>query len=329
MKKLNYKQFLEKLNISLDYTYLLDKDTISKLDKNKEAFINNLLLVPNVSDKSRDDLLKKTIENELSEEDINSISTKIENIFSNFDNSINDLKVKIREYSKFIIKYLRNDKIENLFKENSTNIDFIFYIIYSKYSEPFSTDYSDNVKYKEVVEFINILNKLNLIKKDNIYYNDLLLYKLISLKHSDGSFTHLSNQNTMHELCKIAHNLFGFEYTKIYTLIECKLVSKDIEGFIEIFNKHFEIMKKWDIVQLLDIFELVVYSKNEHIYNSVNELLLSKDIKMLKGNEKDIYNFLLAVKKEDKLKVDEYIKKLDQNGVYNFAHYNFFKNYGI
>ena len=86
-------------------------------------------------------------------------------------------------------------------------------------------------------------------------------------------------------------------------------------------------MKKWDIVQLLDIFELVVYSKNEDIYNSVNELLLSKDIKMLKGNEKDIYNFLLAVKKEDKLKVDEYIKKLDQNGVYNFAHYNFFKNY--
>ena len=86
-------------------------------------------------------------------------------------------------------------------------------------------------------------------------------------------------------------------------------------------------MKKWDIVQLLDIFELVVYSKNEHIYNSVNELLLSKDIKMLKGNEKDIYNFLLAVKNEDKLKVDEYIKKLDQNGVYNFAHYNFFKNY--
>lgn len=169
---MNYKQFLEKLNISLDYTYLLDKDTISKLDKNKEAFINNLLLVPNVSDKSRDDLLKKTIENELSKEDINSISTKIENIFSNFDNSINDLKVKIREYSKFIIKYLRNDKIENLFKENSTNIDFIFYIIYSKYSEPFSTDYSDNVKYKEVVEFINILNKLNLIKKDNIYYND-------------------------------------------------------------------------------------------------------------------------------------------------------------
>ena len=326
---MNYKQFLEKLNISLDYTYLLDKDTISKLDKNKEAFINNLLLVPNVSDKSRDDLLKKTIENELSKEDINSISTKIENIFSNFDNSINDLKVKIREYSKFIIKYLRNDKIENLFKENSTNIDFIFYIIYSKYSEPFSTDYSDNVKYKEVVEFINILNKLNLIKKDNIYYNDLLLYKLISLKHSDGSFTHLSNQNTMHELCKIAQNLFGFEYTKIYTLIECKLVSKDIEGFIEIFNKHFEIMKKWDIVQLLDIFELVVYSKNEHIYNSVNELLLSKDIKMLKGNEKDIYNFLLAVKKEDKLKVDEYIKKLEQNNVYNFAHYNFFKNYGI
>ena len=131
----------------------------------------------------------------------------------------------------------------------------------------------------------------------------------------------------MHELCKIAQNLFGFEYTKIYTLIECKLVSKDIAGFIEIFNKHFEIMKKWDIVQLLDIFELVVYSKNEHIYNSVNELLLSKDIKMLKGNEKDIYNFLLAVKNEDKLKVDEYIKKLDQNGVYNFAHYNFFKNY--
>ena len=53
MKKLNYKQFLEKLNISLDYTYLLDKDTISKLDKNKEAFINNLLLVQCQNERSQ------------------------------------------------------------------------------------------------------------------------------------------------------------------------------------------------------------------------------------------------------------------------------------
>ena len=324
MKKLNYKQFLENLNISLNYTYLLDKDSISKIDRSKEEFVNNLLLVPNVTDESKKDLLYKVIENKITKEELNNISIKIENIFSNFDSSINDSRVKIREYLKNIVKDIKNDKIEKLFKENSTNIDFIFYTIHIKYSEPESTNSN---KYKEVVEFINILNKLNIIKKDNAYYNDLLLYKLISLKHSDGSFTHLSNQNTMHELCKIAQNLFGFEYTKIYTLIECKLVSKDIEGFIEIFNKHFEIMKKWDIVQLLDIFELVVYSKNEHIYNSVNELLLSKDIKMLKGNEKDIYNFLLAVKNEDKLKVDEYIKKLDQNGVYNFAHYNFFKNY--
>lgn len=324
MNKLNYKQFLEKLDISLDYTYMLNDDIVYNIDKSKEEFINNLLLVPNVTDDSKQNLLKKVIENRITQEEINNILIKIEDIFFNFDSSINDSRVKIREYLKNIIKYINNQKIEKLFKENSNNIDFIFYIIYSKYSEP---ENINGNKYKEVIEFINILNKLNLIKKDNIYYNDLLLYKLISLKHSDGSFTHLSNQNTMHELCKIAQNLFGFEFTKIYTLIECKLVSKDIEGFIEIFNKHFEIMKKWDIVQLLDIFELVVYSKNEDIYNSVNELLLSKDIKMLKGNEKDIYNFLLAVKNEDKLKVDEYIKKLDQNGVYNFAHYNFFKNY--
>lgn len=321
---MNYKQFLEKLDISLDYTYMLNDDIVYNIDKSKEEFINNLLLVPNVTDDSKQNLLKKVIENRITQEEINNILIKIEDIFFNFDSSINDSRVKIREYLKNIIKYINNQKIEKLFKENSNNIDFIFYIIYSKYSEP---ENINGNKYKEVIEFINILNKLNLIKKDNIYYNDLLLYKLISLKHSDGSFTHLSNQNTMHELCKIAQNLFGFEFTKIYTLIECKLVSKDIEGFIEIFNKHFEIMKKWDIVQLLDIFELVVYSKNEDIYNSVNELLLSKDIKMLKGNEKDIYNFLLAVKNEDKLKVDEYIKKLDQNGVYNFAHYNFFKNY--
>ena len=116
---MNYKQFLEKLNISLDYTYLLDKDTISKLDKNKEAFINNLLLVPNVSDKSRDDLLKKTIENELSEEDINSISTKIENIFSNFDN-LEDLIKLIR--LRFL--EIRNSiiEIDNKIDGNSNNI---------------------------------------------------------------------------------------------------------------------------------------------------------------------------------------------------------------
>ncbi len=324
MNKLNYKQFLEKLNISLDYTYMLNDDILFDIDKSKEEFINNLLLVPNVTDDSKQDLLKKVIENRITQEEINNILIKIEDIFLNFDSSINDSRVKIREYLKNIIKYINNQKIEKLFKENSNNIDFIFYIIYSKYSEQENININ---KYKEVIEFINILNKLNLIKKDNIYYNDLLLYKLISLKHADGSFTHLLNQNIMQELCKIAQNLFGFDYTKIYTLIECKLVSKDIEGFREIFNKHFEIMKKWDIVQLLDVFELIVYSKDEDIYNSMNELLLSKDIKILKGNEKDIYTFLIAVKNEDKSKIDIYKDRLLLSNVYNFAHYDFFKNY--
>ena len=97
MNKFNYKQFLEKLNISLDYTYMLNDDILFDIDKSKEEFINNLLLVPNVTDDSKQDLLKKVIENRITQEEINNILIKIEDIFLNFDSSINDSRVKIRK----------------------------------------------------------------------------------------------------------------------------------------------------------------------------------------------------------------------------------------
>ncbi|CAM3902558.1 hypothetical protein [Arcobacter cloacae] len=314
---MNYKLFLEKLNINLDYTYLLNNEMLSKIDKNNETFLNSLLLAPNVTDESRKNLLDKFVNNKLNKEDIDNLLMKIEDIFSNFNNSINDLKVKTREYVKYITKYLKKENIEKLFKENIKNIDFIFYIIYTKYSES---------EYTEVIEFINILNKLNIIQEDNIYYNDILLYKLISLKSEKERFSYLKDKTRMLELCKIAKDLFGFDSTRIYTLIECKMVSKDKKGFKEIFNKNFEAIKKWNVIELLDIFELVIYSKEEDTFNSINELLLSKDIKMLKGKEIDIYNFLLAVRIGDESEINAYKNKLTTNKVYSFAHYDFFKD---
>lgn len=318
MKKLNYREFLDKLNINIDYTYMKEYQESIKVNSDKEEFLNNLFLVPNITDSSRTGIIEKFYKNQLNDESVNTLSLKIEKIFNDFDDDINDPKIKIREYSKHITKYFNKENMEKLFKSNIENIDFIFYIIYAKYSD---------LEYSDVIDFINIVIKNNIIKKDHAYYNDILLYKLISLKNINGKFAYLKNEETMKELCTIAQNLFGFETTRIYTLLECKLVSKDPDGFKQLFYKHLDTMKRWDIKHLLDIFELVVYSKDEDIFKSMNQLLLNKDIKMLKGNELDIYNFLFFVENNNKDKIELYKNKLIKNEIYSFAHYDFFKNH--
>ena len=313
MRKLNYKQFLENLNISLDYTYFLNKEDLLNIN-GEEDFLNNLFLAPAVVPESREKVFNNFLDNKLNKDKINTLTKRLEEVFNNFDTNINNRKIKTREYAKYITKFITQENIKNLFEKNKNNLDFIFYIVYAKYSIS---------SYGEVIELINFLNKLNIIKKDNPYYNDILLYKLVSLKKIDNNY--LRNEEKMQEICKIAQNLFGFEFIRLATLIECGLVSKDLDRIKEVFTSNFEIMKKWDVTQLVNIFELITYSNDDELYKTTKKLLESKDILLLETIDLYIFKFIVAVKEEDNENLEIYKNKIKND--FNFIHYEFYKEF--
>lgn len=309
---MNYKQFLEQLNIILDYNYFLDNEKSFQLENDEETFLNNLLLAPRVSLKSRNNILGKFLDKKLDKIEMSRLSEKLEDIFIHFNNETTNKKLKIREYAKYIIEFIKLENLKILLENNENNLDFIFYVIYANYNIS---------KYRDVIELINHINKLNLIKKDNPIYNDILLYKLVSLKNIDKSY--LKNNETMKEICKIAQNLFGFEFIRLSTLLECSLVSNDLNKTKDVFNSNFDILKKWDVHQLVNIFELIVYSKDEELYAITKRLLESKDILLLKSKELDIFRFLVAIKEENNLDLEFYKNKIKDD--FDFLHYEYYQ----
>lgn len=83
-------------------------------------------------------------------------------------------------------------------------------------------------------------------------------------------------------------------------------------------------MKKWDVLNLLYIFELVVYSKDSEINIITVGLLINKDILLLKNYERRFFDFLLAIWNKDNEKIEFYKNELKD--YFDFGHYNFFSN---
>ncbi len=312
---MNYKQFLKKININLNYSYFISKKDLLKykIKKEDEEFLNNLFLAPNVDKNSRDRIFKDFMKDSLSIERKRDILATIGNIFTNFDTRLNNTRVKTREYLQYITKSILLDNIEDIFEENKDNIDFIFYFIFSKYSSK---------NYKDTLKLIDFVLKNSLIVKENRYFNDILLYKLNSLKLAEN--TYLDKPKKMKEICKLSKAIVGFDFLCIYTQLECKLVEKDFEGFKKVYKENFETMKKWDVLNLLYIFELVVYSKDSEINIITVGLLINKDILLLKNYERRFFDFLLAIWNKDNEKIEFYKNELKD--YFDFGHYNFFSN---
>lgn len=313
MRNLNYRQFLDNLNLSLDYTYFIKKEDLLNINENID-FLNNLFLAPNILPESRDKVFSDFLDNKLNDNKISSLMKRLEEIFNEFDINTSSIKIKMREYTKYIAKFITQENIKNLFEINKNNLDFIFYIVYAKYNLS---------NYGDVIELINFINKNNLIKKDNLYYNDILLYKLISLKKIDNNY--LRNEDIMQEICKIAQHLFGFEFTRLTTLIECCLVSKDFIKIKELFNTHFEILKKWDVTQLVNFFELITYCNDDVLYDTTKRLLESKDILLLNTIDLYIFKFIIAVKEGNNENIEIYKNRIKND--FNLMHYEYYKEF--
>ena|GEM_PF-6907426 len=328
---MNYKYLFKELDISekFNYAFCFTKNEVKGIkSKNIDNdFLNNLAFAP-VTLESKENIYIQLIEGKLSVSDQNRLTEKLDIIYEDFNSNINTQAIKIREYIKFIFDWiviqvkLRGDDnyqievIKDSIGRLTNNKLIVFYLIHRFYTKNL---------YKQTVELISFIFKQKLFTLEDDLYNDLLLYKLISLKGKN--FEYLDNHEVVDEICKITQNLYGFDYVKIITLFECRLINNDNDGFVEVYNKHFDIFSKWSAGELLNIYELAVYSKIQSLILTFKSLLESKDIELIEDTQEyyNTYKFLNAVADNEKNYIEKYGKILKRFD-WNFNHYNYFKN---
>ena len=287
---MNYKELFEKLNITnLDFKFCMANEMYNKIDKEDYEFLNNLAFSP-VDAESKKKVFEDLYNNKLSNKD--AILKKIYRFYDEFYNRFNSKRILIRELTKYVFDWIKINNIQiDLIKQNIINVEnkiFVFYIVHKFYNEHL---------YEDTVVLIDYLFSKQYFTKENEFYNDLLLYKLISLKNE---YEYLDNDKVFNEVCKIAQNLYGFEYIRIITLLECKLKQNNISEFEEILNKYFNRIKEWEVYEVLNLYELTIYTRNKSCIQKVEQLLNNKDIEifLLFDDEYSlIYNFFNSSEK--------------------------------
>jgi len=316
---LNYKEFLTKFNIKdFDYKFCLDSKQKKKFEKYDQFFLNSLAFVPLVKKENKSIVLHNFLNNKVEKV---FVLEKIEEIFDLFDKKYNDQRIKIREFAKYVFDWIEINKkekyrvkiIANNLKKTE-NEDFVFYIVYRFYNLAL---------YEEVVKLISYLG--NFFNKDSKYYNDLLLYKLIALKNDEK---YINDKRILRKVCKIAKKLYGFDYVKVITLLECALLQNNIKNFREIIKKYYNLISGWDVIDILDIYELSIYTRDENIIFLIKRILDSKDIEILFGNEiiKIYWMFIEAIRKKNLKEAEKIKKELEKKGYFNFYYFEKFKD---
>ena len=318
---MNYKELFKNLKIeNLDFRFFMSEKQIAQIKEKDNDFINNLAFSPVVK-KSKEKIFKKLFTQTITDSEKKFLLEKIYKYYDDFYLRFNNKRILIREFVRYLFDWIEINGYQiEVIKDNIIKIDnkiLVFYIVHRFYNENL---------YNETVILINQLFSKNYFTKKDELYNDLLLYKLYSLKQDHCEY--LNNKKTFQEICKIAQNLYGFEYIRIITLLECKLNEKDVIKFKEILKKHIDKIKEWEIYEILNLYELSIYIKDEEVIEQIEKILKSKDIEIFLDDEDYlIFDFLQAVKVGDNDKIEKYKNKLADK--YDFSHFEKFYNKSI
>ena len=316
-KELFYN-YLEIRNINFGFCL---SDSIEKdFEKyNKDDILNILAFAPiSYEDK------KKIFDLIIIEQTINisMIKNNLEESYKVFTQREISEKVFLSKYIKFLFdwvdiisKHLSQDLISSIKYINKKIVtnkeDFWFYFIKCFY---------DNQKYEETLYFIEFVKK-DLIKKESAFYNNLILYEVISLR---DKYTYLEDEEKRKKLCQSADKLKNFDYLRIITKLECFLLSDKIEIFSEDIKKFQNNILEWQISNILNVFEITIYSKDKISFEIINNILITRDIKSYIGNKEFlIYNFLLAIYDKNEKEISLYKNKLEKED-YDFNHYDWY-----
>ena len=319
---MNYKILLNQLFEIKDiyWAFALTKEQRKKFNfKNSDKVINNIAFSP--IDKGE----KKELFNILQMKRISSniIDVVFEKKYTNFLESYSNQDKLIEKYMEYFYEWIEivtkeqiNTKVINRIKKNinTKNNLFWFYFIKKIYTLE---------KYEESYSLIRYVKKQKIIDKQNNKYEELILYEFFSLKMSKQE-EYLYEKKWQKRLCNLSKKLKNFEVLRIITTLECNLLNNEKELFIKNFKKfEFQILN-WNIMDILNIYELAIYMREDNIIDEIYNFLQLKDIKEYIGSiEYIIYEFLTKVSNNKFIDENYYKKEFkDKFDLYYYQWYS-------
>jgi len=318
---MNYKILLNQLFEIKDiyWAFALTKEQRKKFNfKNSDKVINNIAFSP--IDKGE----KKELFNILQMKGISSniIDVVFEKKYTNFLKSYSNQDKLIEKYMKYFYEWIEivtkeqiDIKVINRIKKNinTKNHLFWFYFIKKIYTLE---------KYEESYSLIRYVKKQKIIDKQSSKYEELILYEFYSIR---GSKEYLYEEKWQKKLCNLSKKLKNFEVLKITTILECNLLNNEKELFIKNFKKYEFKILNWNIMDILNIYELAIYMREDNIIDEINNFLQLKDIKEYIGSsEYLIYEFLTKVSNNKFIDENYYKKEFEDK--FDLYHYEWHKS---
>ena len=314
-----YNKFILKLigTNNIDFGFCLSDKLKNELCGYNEDNILNIIAFSPISFTDKEkifDLIKKG-------SDISLLKNNLEEKYIDFEKNDFSNEMLISKYTKFLFDWiiilsqdLKQDlytSVKNIKKNLDSNKEnFWFYFIKC---------FFDGQYYKETIFLISFIKK-DIIKKNSLFYNRLTLYEVISLR---DKYEYLEDEKKMKKLCRKSRELKNFSYLKIITLLECLLLSNNLKEFTLNIEKFSQDITNWQITEILNLFEIVIYSEDEKAFNIINNILKIRDIKSYQGNKEFlIYQFLMFITQKN---IFEITKAKNELQNYDFSHFDWYK----
>jgi hypothetical protein len=315
---LNSKSFLTQLlgKNSISYDFSLGNDeAIVLLGAIKNIEVLNDIAFSPIDKKDKQEILYLLTKHDL---DKNKLKDILSQEYKNFFYSQKDKTKLMQNYINYIYEWIEimNESIDKntieiiTTKASVYNSLFWFYLSKKLYL---------SLKYNEAYKLIKF-TKRNHIKRNNYLYEELSLYELISIKQSKDYFNNVKWQIKLEILITILEHYKSIQLT---TKLELDLLTNNLSQFQSDFLSYKNIIFSLPMLDILNIFELAIYTKNKNIIFSMKKRIAYKNIYTYKNSKEFlIYKLLSSIEEQNQNSAILYIEKLRNK--YDFKHLNWF-----
>jgi len=320
---MNYKILLNQLFEikNIHWAFALTKEQTKRFNfKNSDELISNIAFSP-ISKEQKKEVLAILKTKKISINKLNIVFgqkyTNFLELYYNQDKLVEKYIEYFYEWIEIVTKEQIDIKVINRIKKNidTKNHLFWFYFIKKIYTLE---------KYEEAYSLIKYIKKQKIIDKQSSKYEELILYEFYSLKMSKQK-EYLYEKKWQKKLCNLSKKLKNFEVLKITTILECYLLNNKKELFIKNFKKYKFKILNWNIMDILNIYELAIYMREDNIIDEINNFLQLKDIKEYIGSsEYLIYEFLTKVSNNKFIDENYYKKEFEDK--FDLYHYEWHKS---
>jgi len=313
---MTYLNFFKSIGITTKISWNFCKDF--SMDDDKMNMLLSNIAFSFFSKDEKKVLYNMILKKELSDSKAMRINFLIEEEFENIFKKYPIKKTIIEKFVSCFLDWIEvscitidNIIIDNIYKKIKTNNVYFWYIL--------STKLFDKLKYNESLYLIDKIKDLFI---DNNLFEDLLKLESKVIKKLD----YFNNKKLLDRLCKLSKEVTFFKYDKIILELECHLL-KNKPNFFNKIKFFYDSIEKFDVDELLNIYELSILSESEESIKLIYNLLIVKNI--FEYDSLDEYNIFLLLEslKNKNFSAYEVMKnKMILDNAYDFKHINWYLN---